>query len=262
MKKLNKKMQVLGAVTLAAGLASQAKAGIVDYTVTGVTLENVSFETYNGSGYSTGGGLAGGIGITENPNIGDTPATYVSVCTDLSGTLYLNKTYSYNTPVPVPPTGYTSHPSWGTNPTAAIENAALLFANFSSQLSSSDTAAGLQLAVWTALYDSSNIGKVNDSANNDAYFVALSSGTSVTAYSTLTSDLAWLSGQTSYNGNVEILTPNPDSGTSQPVGSNQNDAPQGLLYNPVPEASTVLSGSLLLLSFGVCSLKSFGKSRA
>jgi hypothetical protein len=59
---------------------------------------------------------------------------------------------------------------------------------------------------------------------------------------------------------TEILTPSP-AGSAQ--GNPDGNAPQSwLVYAPVPEASTVVSATLLLLSFGVCSLKSFGKFRA
>lgn len=68
---------------------------------------------------------------------------------------------------------------------------------------------------------------------------------------------------------VDLLVPSPATAAN---GNNPDGAPpqellvvsptpQALAPTPVPEASTVITGTLLLLSFGLCSLKSFGKSR-
>lgn len=64
---------------------------------------------------------------------------------------------------------------------------------------------------------------------------------------------------------VGLLVPSPEATMN---GNNPNDTPQQEVLpdsrrrpTPVPEASTIITGALLLLSFGVCSLKSFGKSR-
>jgi hypothetical protein len=57
------------------------------------------------------------------------------------------------------------------------------------------------------------------------------------------------------------LAPDLDNASNGP--NPDGNPPQGLLiYAPVPEASTVITATLLLLSFGMCSLKSFGKFRA
>jgi hypothetical protein len=83
--------------------------------------------------------------------------------------------------------------------------------------------------------------------------------------------LGWIDGlinptSSSYTTpNVGILVPSPATAAN---GNNPDGAPpQELLVNmpvpptAVPEASTVVTGMLLLMSFGLCSLKSFGKSR-
>ncbi len=257
MKKLNKKMQILGAVVLAAGFASQAKAD-VSYQVVNSTAD---LETVNVSinGGSSQGVLAGGIIINEtsNPLVAGTPASCVSICTDFGGSLYLGNTYNFANPVSTSPApaGYPGTPAWSVQP-YALENASTLFAKYSSVLNAGpnsptaiDQAAGLQLAVWTALYDSTALGTFGGS-----YFAAVGSGG---AYAVAAADLSSIAGITSFTP-TEILLPTPDG---SPQGNPDGNVPQGL-FVAVPEASTVLSGSLLLLSFGVCSLKSFGKSRA
>jgi hypothetical protein len=153
--------------------------------------------------------------------------------------------------------GYTPDPTWGQNASAAIQNASTLFANYSSLLTGGnvDQAAGLQLAIWMSLYDSTGIGAVNTGAG--AELTAVSDSTAATDAYALLNGLANLTPATT----VQIFTPDTDT----PANGNNPDGnpPQGLLlYAPVPEASTVITASLLLLSFGMCSLKSFGKFRA
>jgi hypothetical protein len=266
MNKLNQRILALGAIAMAGGIASQAKADI-SYTISDASLEYADVQ-YQGSEYTV---LAGGIGITANnvspslpsgPNPSSGPSTYVSVCTDFAASLYLGDTYSYNAPIPtanaLTTPGYSPDPAWGPNGSAAIQNAATLFANFGSVLSGSDLdkAAGLQLAVWMALYDSTGVGTLNLGSNAELLAASNGSGATADAYSFL-SQLAGLTPNTG----VDIFTPDPDSPTN---GNNPDgNPPQGLLlYAPVPEASTVITASLLLLSFGMCSLKSFGKFRA
>jgi hypothetical protein len=58
---------------------------------------------------------------------------------------------------------------------------------------------------------------------------------------------------------AEILLPDP---MGSPQGNADGNPPQGLLLvAPVPEASSMLAAGMLLLSFGVCSSRSFIKSR-
>ncbi len=193
---------------------------------------------------------------------GGAPSSYVSVCTDFNGSLYLGSTYTFNAPIPtanaLTTPGYSPDPSWGVNAPAAIQNAATLFANYSSVLTSGnyDAAAGLQLAIWTVLYDSTAVGTVSTAPG--AEFLGVDDGSDTAAIAFLNGYLADLSGLTP-STTVGIFTPSPDG----PQGNPDGNPPQGLLiYAPVPEASTVVTATLLLLSFGVCSLKSFGKFRA
>lgn len=255
MKQRNQRLSVLGAIALAGGFASQAKADI-SYTISDASLE-VAEVQFQGSDYNV---LAGGIGITAVGGSGG-PSSYVSVCTDFNGSLYLGSTYTYNAPIPtanaLTTPGYNPDPSWGVNAPAAIQNAATLFANYSSVLTGGnfDQAAGLQLAIWMSLYDSTGIGAVNTGAGAELTAV-LGSAAATDAYAYL-NDLTGLTPSTG----VQIFTPGPDDSSNGP--NPDGNPPQGLLlYAPVPEASTVVTATLLLLSFGMCSLKSFGKFRA
>ena len=257
MNQRNQRLYVLGAIALAGGLATQAKADI-SYTISDASLE-VAEVQFQGNDYNV---LAGGIGITANGPTGGAPSSYVSVCTDFNGSLYLGSSYTYHAPIPtanaLTTPGYSPDPSWGVNASAAIQNAATLFANYSSALTSGnyDAAAGLQLAIWTVLYDSTGVGVVNAVAG--AEFLGVSNPSDAAAIVDMNNYLAALSGLTP-SDNVGIFTPSPDNSQGNPDGN----PPQGLLiYAPVPEASTVVTATLLLLSFGVCSLKSFGKFRA
>ena len=257
---LNRSIFTVGAITLAGGLCSQAKADI-SYTISDASLEYVTVQ-YQSTQYSV---LAGGIGITATTATGGAPSSYVSVCTDFMGSLYLGNNYSYAAPIPTSgalAAGYNPDPSWGTAAAAAIQNASTLYANYSSVLTSGnyDAAAGLQLAVWTALYDSTGVNTLN--TGSGATFLAVNNGADSTA---ITDEMAYLNaleGGTLTGGSpVQIFLPDPDDYTNG--GNPPNVPPQGLLlYAPVPEASTVITATLLLLSFGICSLKSFGKFRA
>jgi hypothetical protein len=260
MNKLNQGIFALGAIALVGGVASQAKADI-SYTVSDASLEYVSVQ-FQGTTY--GSVLAGGIGITASGPTGGAPSSYVSVCTDFLGSLYIGNTYTFASPIPtanaLTTPGYNPDPSWGQVAPAAIQNAATLFANYHSALTSGnyDAAAGLQLAIWTVLYDSTGVGSVN--AGSGAEFQAISTAMDSGAISQETSFLSAL-GSLAPSPDVKIFVPTPDSASN---GNNPDgNPPQGLLlYAPVPEASTVITATLLLLSFGMCSLKSFGKFRA
>jgi hypothetical protein len=252
MKNFNHTLHILAAVSLTAGSVAVAKAD-VDYQINPNTskLETVSF-TLNGS---AGTDLAGGIGITETGSsgaTGDAPGSYVTVCTDLGSSITLGDTYTYSAPVPTSPTpaGYLGNPLWSPN---GLQNAVTLFANFGSVLTTGnyDQAAGLQLAVWTALYDSTGVGVINSGPG--AYFMANDSS-SPGAYADMNVYLAGLaSGLPAASG--EILLPDMKDYALA-------DAPQDLLLIvPVPEAATIIAAAMLLLSFGTCSLKCLGKPR-
>ncbi len=250
---------LLAALAFVGGGVVESKADL-SYTISDASLETVTVD-FQGNNYDV---LAGGIGLTAVGSTGGAPSKYVSVCTDFEGTLYIGKSYQYASPVSTSSAlsspSYSPAPAWGPNGAAAIQNAATLFANYSSVLTSGNfnEAAGLQLAIWTALYDSSAVGSVTLSGNPEFAAVSNNGDSSAVGYmNTYLDSLSSLTPSTS----VQMFLPSPDSSQNGPNPDGQ--PPQALLlYAPVPEASTVVTASLLLLSFGVCSLKSFGKPRA
>ena len=260
--KINRNIQALAALVLASGLVSGAKADIT-YKISDYSLENANV-SFNFSGDTPSGPvgtdqtiLAGGIGITATTPTAGTggPSSYVSVCTDFAATLYIGSSYTYANPAQIPDASYVPDP---TQVAGGLQSAANLFSKYSGLLTDGkrDDAAALQLAIWTVLYDS-NINFSSSSIGNSTFAVN-SSGTSAGAFSELKTLLESIPDPS--QNSVEILVPSPQSGSNN--GNWQSDTPQALLYAPVPEASTVLTASVLLVSFGVCSLRSFGKHRA
>ncbi len=260
--KINRNIQALAALVLASGLVSGAKADIT-YKISDYSLENANV-SFNFSGDTPSGPvgtdqtiLAGGIGITATTPTAGTggPSSYVSVCTDFAATLYIGSSYTYANPAQIPDASYVPDP---TQVAGGLQSAANLFSKYSGLLTDGkrDDAAALQLAIWTVLYDS-NINFSSSSIGNSTFAVN-SSGTSAGTFSELKTLLESIPDPS--QSSVEILVPSPQNGSNN--GNWQSDPPQALLYAPVPEASTVLTASVLLVSFGVCSLRSFGKHRA
>jgi len=262
MKQLNRKLQILGAVALAAGLASQAKANI-NYQISDYSMEAVSLSDNGGISYQTV--LAGGIGVTETGSSGATgnaPSSYVALCTDFNSALYIGDTYTYAAPVTTSPApaGYAGNPVWTAD---GLENASTLAVNFGSALTAGnfDQAAALQMAIWTVLYDSTGVGTVNTAGP----FRAASGSAAYTDMNTFLTELASL-----LPVSAQILLPSPDDSSNGGLLSNRgvNEPPQALLLvtptlvTAVPEASSIVAGGMLLLSFGLCSVRTFSKFRA
>ena len=157
---------VASVITTACGInAAMAQA---TYTVDAGGLENFNLSM---DGSTIANALAGGIQLNY---VSGTGSSFTSLCTDIAGTLYLGYNYSY-----AAPTGFAGQsgldPTWGAgnasglnnvaNAAAAIQAAADLFYKFGSVLSNPSTSqaildqkAGLQLAVWAALYNTAVAG--------------------------------------------------------------------------------------------------------
>jgi hypothetical protein len=251
-----------------------ALAGFVSAASASVTyvINSGGLETFNLAidGTAINGALAGGIQINKVSGDASMPASYVTVCTDIEGTLYLGQPYQYNTPV-TPFSGQTGvNPTWGAvntpayllsnatdaaNAAQAIQNAAYLFYTYG-QLTSTglggtlEQKAALQLAVWEALYDTTASGSVAGtrftvSGGSDLAAIALAN--------------TWLSGLTgSYGLTGYLLYPSQQSGVNA-----DGEPPQELLIAlPVPEAPTVIAGALLVLPFAASTFKILRKKRS
>jgi len=202
--------------------------------------------------------LVGDIKLT--PAVGPTVNT---VCTDVSGTVYLGDTYAYVTKSFAASPSSGIDPIWGadnggktysnydaTTANAAIQNAAYVFASYRSVLTSGTLTdkVALQLAVWTALYDTGS-GQTWTTAIASGRFNA-SIGTSGDT-AAITEAVSWLNAllgptgtasHTQYSGN--LLEPDPQ------VQHGLTAQEMLLTPTPVPEPTTVLAGVLLLLPFG------------
>jgi hypothetical protein len=255
--------QVIMGVGLAAAAALGANGAMAQaiYTVNSGGLEsfNVSID---GTTYQDA--LAGGIALNY---VSGTGSSVVGVCTDISGTLYLGYNYSFGAPTSM--AGQSGlDPSWGAltgnqsaNAAAAVLAASDIFHNESSVLTSGsvDQRAGLQLAIWAALYNT--VAGVNSISLDGSRFSVGLPGTSTTwsgswgqtyvgdgaAIQDALNDLAGVNFNANYVG--DILIPNP--------ASQYGSTGQEILTNvtPVPEASTIIAGSLLLLPIAASAIR-------
>lgn len=279
------KMVVQGVAT---SMAMSCGLGVAvaqsSYLVTG------NFESFNVAidGTTLNNALAGGIDMTVVSGPG---SSFETVCSDISGTLYLGGTYSYDAPV-----GFAGQtgiaPTWGAgngsslvsvaNASAAIQAAADVFYKFQSVFTEGapigglggetvlDDQAALQLAVWAALYNTT-AGQSTPILLNGSRFSVQSLATEVASGSwgsiaagtadalteaTAMLDAVNLSDQ--YSGDLLVPDPVPQNGGYGPA---YNAIPQEVLINitPVPEPTTLIAGGLLLLPFAASALRSRNK---
>jgi len=284
MKKTKYIAQTLAVATVTLLSVSTAKAQEVKYSISDGGLESFNLSYNYGPGTanddSVSGALAGGIAITKQAGgsmPGGFPASYVTVCTDIGGTVYEGSTYGYDLDSFANQVGI--RPEWGLNAYdgtlggqlpieqgEAIQNAAQLFYAHYSVLSGSSTTdkAALQLAVWAAVYDTSYGGTVAPIATTLGSGVggarfAVSSGDSA-AISEADSWLSVLNGTYTYTGNLLF----PDPNTTQ--GNGDGEPVQELMMRttdatPVPEPTTLIAGALFVLPFGASTLRFLRKNR-
>ena len=235
---------------------------------TSVTNASVTYQINNGGlenfnlaidGNNMNGALAGGIQISKISGDASMPASYITLCTDIEGTLYLGQSYGYVTPT-VPFNGQTGvNPTWGAintpaylnanttdaaNASQAIQNAAYLFYNYG-QLTSTglggttEQKAALQLAVWAALYNTTALGTVTGSR----FTVNSGDATAISQANDWISALNSLSDAGDFGYTGYLLYPTQGAGVNS-----DGQPPQELLIGaPVPESPTVIAGALLLL---------------
>jgi hypothetical protein len=257
-----------------AGIINKADAQ-VDYTIANASdsattsgyqyLESVDVSFSSDNGFS-GDVFAGGIYITQSGNNPTMPQSYLTVCTDFEGSLYLGKTYQYSAPgtsfstVLSQTGGGGIAPAW-TNPSEAIQNAAKIFNTYgdisstgiSTQLSAVQMSA-LQVAIWIALYDTESNGSIN--LSGPFQFIAGGTTDGSAIQTDINTYLSGLTGNYSYSGS--LLQPDPLNSTQ---GNSDGSLPQELLIGCVPEPSTVLAGAMLLLPLGASTIRILRKSR-
>ncbi len=246
---------VAAAVTLAVS-AAKAQPAAAEYQINNGGLETVNW-SFDGNSDS---GLAGGITLTYVS--GSTqPGTFTTICTDLGGVVYLGENYSYSAPQFF--AGRSGlDPTWGTtsgnqmnNAAAAIQAAAEIFNTYSYVLAgnNTDAKAGLQLAVWAALYNTTAGATLSSSTTslNGPRFNVL--GYSGAAYTDAATYMTAANFQVPYVGSLLIPEPNSQNGLTA----------QEMLVNvtPVPEPTTLIAGALLLVPFAASTIR-LRKNRA
>jgi hypothetical protein len=254
MKNSKRAIQML-ALVVAVECSMAAASASVTYQINNGGLEAFNLKI---DSTSINGALAGGILINKKAGDASMPSSYVTVCTDIEGTLYLGQYYEYVTPV-TPFSGQAGiNPNWGTgingdgSAAKAIQNAAHLFYTYN-QLTSAgiggtvEQMAALQLAVWEVLYNTTASGSVTGTrftvSGGDAGAIALAS--------------SWLSGlDGNYGLAGYLLYPTQGGGVNA-----DGEPPQELLIAAVPEPTTVIAGALLLLPFGASTLRILRRKR-
>jgi hypothetical protein len=245
-------------LAFAASLGVNAAMAQATYTIAPDGLEDFNLTIDGSSSLITAGGIQLNL-------VSGTGSSFASVCTDVSGTLYLSYNYSFSAPTPF--TGNSGlDPAWGAttgnqaaNAIAAINAAANLFTQYGSILSNpsaaqniTDEKAGLQLAIWAALYntvagvnsialDGSRLNGVSPSSQTySGPWGQIFAGTSA-AITDAENDLSTVDFAAQYTGDLLI----PDPTTQYTL------TPQEVLVNvtAVPEPSTLLAGALLLVPF-------------
>ena len=257
--KTNQRSTAAGVVAFALLFSVSVSHGaFVNYSAAGNGGLSPFNITWDGTTVNT---AAGAFVLTKVSGDASMPSSVLTVCLDIGGTLLLGTSYGYSAATPF--AGQSGiNPLWGSgnqgglnnsaNAMAAIQAAANLFYTHSSVLSGGSALekSALQLAVWEALYDTTAGGttygldggrfKIN---SGDAAAMALA--------------LTWLGAvdpNALYTG--YLLKPDP----TQQYGFTG----QEVFYNvtPVPEASTIIAGALLLLPFAASTVRILRKSNA
>ena len=247
---------MLTVLVLLCSLAETSRAAFVNYSVGSGGLDSFNI-TWDGT---TENAVAGALVFTKVSGDAGMPDSFLTVCTDIGGTLLLGRSYGYSASTPFD--GQSGvNPTWGAgnqsglisaaNAMAGVQAAANLFYTHSSILSSGSLTekSALQLAIWEALYDTT-AGGTTYGLDGGRFKINSGNAAAVTLASTW---LGAIDPNASYVG--YLLKPDPALQFGY-VG-------QEVFYNvsAVPEASTVIAGALLLLPLAASSLRILRKSR-
>jgi hypothetical protein len=245
------------AVLLVGGLS--AKAAIT------LTLQNDTARAE--TGFTSAG--SAGAAITANEYIGiyqfnssgsEGPVNpFWSTCLSPDGSLDWNS-HNYTSLSFVAGSPGNNPGSWSTvgASDSGIQNAQYLWRLFSPTIIASGTAnqgAGLALAMYEALYDSTGYGKTDTADAGKFYVNSGLSGAVLTAYNSYLGVLNTASSAANVSASL---------GNGYVLRSTEIGAGQDLIWNvtPVPEPTTMIAGALLLLPVGASTLRILRKNRA
>jgi len=260
MKNNMRAVRNLGIAVALACSAMAAKAALT-YQIGNGGLDNfnltIDTTTYNNA-------LVGGISLTRVGGAdAQMPNNYITLCTDISGVVFLGQNYTYELRSFSGQTGLA--PTWGATSAdagAAIQNAAQLFYNYYAALTPSGLGgsynsyslttqrAALQLAVWSALYNST-VGTIDLDVTSGPRFTA--SGGNASALALANSWLVNLTGNYGLAG--DLFYPVPSTQHGHVAQELLFASPPQTIVIPVPEASTIIAGLLLVVPFGASTLR-------
>jgi len=240
--------------TMAANASVEMKLSSLAYSETGFTI---------GGGYGLTGGDAIGVYQFQFLNAANTPyQTFYSVCLSPLGNLD-DKVHTYNflSFAQANPGQYPATWAWNGNAASpqywGIENATQLFVKNLPSVNSDTAGAALELAIWTALFDSTGYGTFNlltgsfssaIAAGNLNHNAILTGALGADYYA----DLASIASFTGPGYAGDVLQGDPVVGGITAAGAQDQ---QFILYPSVPEPSTIFAGALLLLPLGASAVR-------
>jgi hypothetical protein len=259
---LKRRLHLLGAAAAAVLLSSQIANAQVTLTLTDSSSRaKAGFAaTLDGVGTVISGNEL--IGVYKFTKVPPGDANFWSVCLSPDGQL-LAGTHTYDQLTFEAAHSGANPPNWvGTSGNLyGIQNANWLWREYRTTATSKDAGSGLAMAMYAALYNSTAYGQVDTSAsapfqvttwaggvggaaklNYDTYLAALNAAGSFNTSSGPDSDI--------YNGYV--LRPQPGENVGQDFI---------LIGSPVPEPTTLIAGVLLLLPFGISTLRIYRRNR-
>ncbi len=166
---------------------SVASAHAIDYSISGVASWNYTADVlYNGTAHN--GAVATAIhATTTDASVGAEHQSIWTYCTDFGGALNVPQTVNFDRIAATGELGLDTTVPWGTG---GFNNAAFMVSKYGNEASvSAPKAAGLALAVWKSLYDSTGTQTGNFGWNSGKFQV-----TSVTDQAMLTYANTYLGG--------------------------------------------------------------------